>query len=417
LGIDPYVNGYNTVMGFGRINAERALKFLQAPYTLVQSSTTGGTVASTSSSYIITLLGAGNLASGNYSVTRYEIRTTINFPSSVCNVTGVWGRGVGSVGWSQANPNFGEGFCEVVPGTITNNQATLRTYIYDVYTINGQHIGFYPATAQNVVFAYSVLGISTPILSGANIMCTSSVYSVTNLQTGGSVSNWAATPTGIVSLTPNGNSVTLTKASSGNINLTATLTNSGCINNTLTKSIRVGGYSSSDYPISGPSSACRNQNVFLSTNNLPYATNYTWTWPSDWAYVSGQGTYSLSLRTGTTSGAVTVKVASTCDAGGSPAIKFVTINNCGFTLDASPNPTTGDLVVEASDTQLTTNKVSQKIYEIRIIDQYGITKKQYRYSSGVIRAHINLSGFINGIYFIRVFNGTEWRYKQIVVVH
>jgi hypothetical protein len=74
--------------------------------------------------------------------------------------------------------------------------------------------------------------------------------------------------------------------------------------------IHVGGYSSSDYPISGPSSACKNSYAYFNTVELPGATNYQWTWTSNLTYVSGQGTRFLTVNTGSSTGmaAVTVRV-------------------------------------------------------------------------------------------------------------
>ncbi len=103
--------------------------------------------------------------SGTLIVKRYEVRKTITFPQPFCHIEGVWGRGVGTTGWSQANPNYGVGFTEVVPGTLTATGVTLRTYVYERFNTLGQNLGYAPATPQNVVFAYTVLGIpATPAL-------------------------------------------------------------------------------------------------------------------------------------------------------------------------------------------------------------------------------------------------------------
>ncbi len=73
------------------------------------------------------------------------------------------------------------------------------------------------------------------MISGPASICTYSDYTVTGLPAGGGVSNWSASPAGIVSLASNGASVRATKAGSGSINLTASIF--GCTNtNTITKS-------------------------------------------------------------------------------------------------------------------------------------------------------------------------------------
>ncbi len=164
----------------------------------------------------------------------------------------------------------------------------------------------------------STVSITPPVMSidNNNPICTSQNYSITGFPSCNASVVWSASPTGIV--TPNtstSTTPTFTKAASGNVTLTATVTACGVVQPALTKAVRVGGYSSGDYNITGPSSSCKNSTVNFSTNSLPGATNYIWFWPSGWTYNSGQGTTSLSVRTNTVSGAVGVRVANACDAG------------------------------------------------------------------------------------------------------
>lgn len=111
--------------------------------------------------------------------------------------------------------------------------------------------------------------------------------------------------------------VQLSRISNGTATLSAALTRTCGINQTVTKTYSIGGFSSSDYPVSGPTSASCNSYVTYRTNQLPGATNYAWFWPSTWSYVDGQGTYSLTLQTPSSSGSgqVGVRVANACDAG------------------------------------------------------------------------------------------------------
>ncbi len=51
------------------------------------------------------------------------------------------------------------GWCRLVPESTTSTSATLETYVYKVYNILGQYIGWFPTTASNVTYAYTVLGI------------------------------------------------------------------------------------------------------------------------------------------------------------------------------------------------------------------------------------------------------------------
>ncbi len=94
--------GFDNQMGAGRINAERALQFLQAPNTLQQLSITGGTINNTSGNMTRIFLGVPGLADAAYIVRGSEVRRNIAFPA-MCNLIGVWGRGVGTTGLREEN--------------------------------------------------------------------------------------------------------------------------------------------------------------------------------------------------------------------------------------------------------------------------------------------------------------------------
>jgi len=63
---------------------------------------------------------------------------------------------------------------------------------------------------------------NTPIISGTPAFCSSTTYTATNLLPNTTVT-WSVSPTGIVSLAPSGNQVTVTKISQGFATLTATV--------------------------------------------------------------------------------------------------------------------------------------------------------------------------------------------------
>jgi hypothetical protein len=151
--------------------------------------------------------------------------------------------------------------------------------------------------------------------------------------------------------------------------------------------------------------------------NYPAATNYSWFWPGDWTYVSGQGTNSLALRTGNASGSVGVRVANACDAGGSPGTIYVQVNNYGFVMQTAPNPTVGDLTITTDQTTFSNpgHVIPNKIYKLEVIDVFGNIKNKFSYSSGETNIKIKLSTLISGTYVIRAYNGKIWTYKKIVI--
>ncbi|MCI0721229.1 MAG: S8 family serine peptidase, partial [Acidobacteria bacterium] len=165
--LDPTTGpGWDQGTGYGRINARKALERLGAAgsgYTLTHASVTGGTDMGASSTYQMVIYGAQawGLADGNYIVKRHEVRRNVSFSSMTSHA--VWGRGVATNGWAdEGGVNFSLGWCDAVPGTVTSTGATLRTYVYEVWTILGQSLGYKPTTPGNVQFAYTVHGIPQP---------------------------------------------------------------------------------------------------------------------------------------------------------------------------------------------------------------------------------------------------------------
>jgi hypothetical protein len=152
-------NGWNSRMGYGRVNAHKALQTLQSlqdTHVLKHWEKTGGTIES-NSSFSGVFYGLPGAPDGHYTGTRYEVWTTLPFPENFSTIDGVWGRGVASIGYSPDLYNFTTGYTDVVRHTL--GSITLKTYIYYVCRTGGGYCGWYPTTASNVKFAYTVLGI------------------------------------------------------------------------------------------------------------------------------------------------------------------------------------------------------------------------------------------------------------------
>lgn len=288
---------------------------------------------------------------------------------------------------------------------ISFNFTAGTTYLLRVENMTPNTVGYYSITA----------GDNT--ISGSDLLCTPSTYSFPDLPSGATV-QWTSNPAGAVTFSPsNAKTTTATKVSSGSITITATVNCNGNIY-TSSKSIRAGGYSSSDYPVSGPSSVCKNTYVTYTTNTLPGATSYTWFYPGGgtWTYVSGQNTPSLTLITGSSTGnyQVGVRVANACDAGGSYAVANTYVNSCGsFAAKISPNPSNGEITISTVKENLKTFS-PDKIFKIRVVDQLGVTKKVYQLTGSQI-TKINLSTLPKGIYQLALFNGKQWISKKLVL--
>ncbi len=200
----------------------------------------------------------------------------------------------------------------------------------------------------NLVASYNV-GFQTPFIwiDGPDPLCSTSIYTLNGLSSN-AVVNWSTNPTVNISPTAgNGFSAQLSKISNGNTTLTFSIPSCAA---SVSKSIKVGPYSSSDYPIQGPDYANCNDYVYYSIPDLPGATSINWSWPSAWTYVSGQGTRYLALRATSYGSTVAVGVNNPCGISGSYATKYTYVSGCGYRFNASPNPADAELTITYNET-------------------------------------------------------------------
>ena len=267
------VPGFDNAFGHGRVNAESALKLLQPTNSLNHLNTTGGTVYASSGWYHFTFFDTPGYPDVNYRVKRHEVRKTITFPSGYCNIIGVWGRGNGSTGLRGEQITYGEGFCEVVPGSLTSTGVTLRTFIYEV-TPDGSSmpIGSYPVTAANVVFAYTVLVKDNNYqIAGEKTDCSSSTFSIPNI--GAATVVWSVTGSHSILGSNTGSSVNI--QTTGNLPGTLTaLVTTPCHTYTVTKVLK--GFELTLEP--GGNGYCGEATVSVNAFGTP---SITWTFTGD----------------------------------------------------------------------------------------------------------------------------------------
>jgi hypothetical protein len=424
---------FDNQMGTGRINAEAALRSLQAPNQLLQWNITGGQVVNTTNQQRRIFLGFPGLADAAYLVRRSEIRTNVTFPTAMCQLVGAWGRGVGTTGYrEERGRSFGEGICEVVPGTLTNTGATLRTWIYEVWSVNGQYIGFYPRNAQNVIFQYTVLGVPAPTtINGDNIVCsTSNNYSIGNLPVGATV-QWVATPSGIVTInSPNSPQTTVTKNSNSTLTLSAIITSACGGQITVTKENIVVGYPMFNYTIISyydcyQINALYNFSIEPGPNDYQYVTAYEWGYrPYNSLNETIVGDPNMPNTTVTiifpTTGAyeVFVRPKNACGTGVESSYFVDVVYWCGpkgggmLMLSASPNPSSSDIKVSLFEKDKP--NIKKSIVQIKIIDKMGITKRQYNYGKGVQDPIVNIAGLAPDVYTILAFDGKQWTAAKFI---
>ncbi len=303
-----------------------------------------------------------------------------------------------------------------------NLVCTGETPFNDYYTPvnNEEHVFLTSSSVDWVKAQLNNLPPPSPYLiqriSGNEPICESTAtFKVMNLPTGATV-KWSTTSNNITLSPVNGDQTTVTRIANGTATLIATVNT--CAGTTISYyDARVGGYGSNDSPISGPSSASCGQTLSFSTVNLPGATNYNWFWPSDFYYISGQGTPYLTIQAPYTysGGMVGVSVANACvPGGGSPATKFINISCSGYYYTVSPNPAFSDVKVTVKKEAQKTEK-QKVITEVRIYDQQSNLKKLNKFNK-VSDALLNVSGLSSGMYIIEIRDGNDIERQQLRIL-
>jgi len=257
----------------------------------------------------------------------------------------------------------------------------------------------------------------SPYISGSSAVCPSgTTFTVNYVPPGGTV-RWACSTNISFDNQPGDSKV-----------FTANGTNSGWIvarivttcNDTITlptQVVWVGLYSSSNYPITGPSSAPCRQYVYYSIPTLVGVTSINWVWPSGWTYISGQGTTNLALQTGTTgSGGIVGAQATNACGTGSYATKYTSVTGiCGYRLDVSPNPATGEATIElVSDSE--EGLAGAVEWELDIYDSMQSLKEK-KTDIKTAQTMINTSSWKDGVYIVRAKIGDEVITEKLVVKH
>jgi len=161
-------HGPDNTTGTGRINVRRAIEWLRQPNVIYQLTATGGTDVGTSGFYSKTFWDNSCIGNGTYQVRRHEVTKTVTHPRSFTPVPYVWGRGAATVGDSDESPNFGEGWCERV-GPGGPSSCTLHTYVFEIFNVLGQFIGWCPSDPAHVSFAYTVMDVLPPVSSAPSV--------------------------------------------------------------------------------------------------------------------------------------------------------------------------------------------------------------------------------------------------------
>lgn len=269
-------------------------------------------------------------------------------------------------------------------------------------------------------------------ISGASLLCSTSDYSVNGLPPLDGIT-WSGDWNITLTSNPTSNPATFQKSSNGNGYITATIS-TNCGNKVLTFPVHTGPYSSSDYPITGPSSAPCRSYVYYSIPSLAGATSINWVYPGTWTYSSGQGTTNLALRTGSSGsgGNIMVGVNNTCGQSGSYASKYTSVyGSCLLSLTVSPNPASQEITITIPEEQTENNnsdsgiteQIAQtstlinepKVYKTSIMDNTGNVYVRNNQNSKSFS--IPIQNLKNGNYIITVIEGENIYTSPLIVLH
>lgn len=425
---------YSVEYGFGRINAEQALLFLNEPYTLAQHSITGSSSFNSTDYSLAFFFGVSGLADGKYFAKRHEVRKTISFPQTFCNVISAWGRGAFSTGFNDNSVIYGEGFCEIIPGTLTNTGATLRTYVYELTRLDGSYLGYYPAAPASVNFAYTVLGILQPevIISGPGSVCSSSnsTFTLNNRPTGTTV-NWTKN-SNLTYISGQGTNTYTVNGSPGWVQ--ALISGTECGDITILKSFTDGSPSFGSAQISGPTQLTPGLGAVYSISSAQGATTYNWDIPTGcyanycWNIISGQGSTLINVKAGSVgSDVINCSASNSCGTDS----RFIYINvqepssggggsgtdPCDPYMTLSPNPNQGNNVVVRviypPDPCDETMMYTETDATVSILNNMGQTVYSKKHHSN----NINISGLnlSSGLYHVKYVKNNKVIEKSMIV--
>lgn len=358
----------------------------------------------------------------------------------------------GGSGWNNGHTSHassGDGYFWTVNGVGINNAERIayRTaLLYLVPTAN--YVATRSATIQaaidlfgtnscqekSVRDAWNAVGIGSsyfggPLsMSGDDRLCdiVSNPYIINNLSSGVPV-QWQATPSGIVTInSPNSQQTTLTKNTNGRITLTATIPNPcGGAPVILTKEITVGtpSFIGTSF-FSGTSSTLSTWNSFGGTGEAFVQLDGSWGGYTSYNWTLYSGTVSWYNQYYMTPPGIKLyfDIGRNQPYGKQVAFRLSAVNGCGtlnevyyfyytgingYSIVASPNPTTGDV-------EITSMSTSTNIKEIRVTDKTGVVKKQFSFNSNSKSVTINISSLPADVYYLQVYDGKEWVSKPII---
>ncbi len=255
-------------------------------------------------------------------------------------------------------------------------------------------------------------------ISGNPGLCDPGTYSISGFS-GTATYTWSASPSGIVNITPvgDGSQATISKSQNGNTTVSATINSSCGSSITVSLPIVVGPpvITKIDYHTSGGCYGAYQTWLLSATANTAVSS---WLWKVDNPVNNNWNIYSpyssqtyVDVKGG---GGISVYATNACGTGKNGVTIWSNCTNSSAII-AFPNPAGNSVTISTDQSSVLSKADKEKtmIYNIRVIDQAGILKKQFSYSAGVRSTKIDLGGLIRGVYTVQVFDGTSWNSVQV----
>ncbi|MCC6257881.1 MAG: hypothetical protein IT254_06145 [Chitinophagaceae bacterium] len=364
-----------------------------------------------------------NIAPSSVNITCGTTTPTTFTINNVYNISGVsaytWNLGATPNGWllpngSPAPASYSTGLNNTI--TLTPACGLAQKNVSASVTVYGSN--------YNSINS-SIISIAQPSLSitGNSSLCSGSTnYSIAGLPCNSSIV-WNAPSTNYGTLSNlNSSPTTLTTGtSSGNITLIANVTSCGTTLQ-VTKPVHIGPYTSSDFnlnvdgAINGYLQWCPNKTYSFYVNSGTLGatgSNYLWTIPTGWTqnYISN---YLCVLNSPNTTspptGSINVSFTEGCGTTVNKSM-FLAYSStaCNYTnpcFQYSPNPASSYLNISVASGCIGSTYI-RKIELVRASTGTSVYYQDYTYGS-VTSTTIVMSSYPTGIYYLKIFDGTNW---------
>ena len=253
----------------------------------------------------------------------YNYFITVNYSASAAGTVVGLGMSLGTAGYTNNFSQMGSAMSSTYSGggnSFMDNFLTNTFYSawYDVYSnttfanavvppltvssnTTGLNLEALPTTVGGTTYltikSISIAGV--PSIAGASTLCNAQTYSINSTWP----ASWSASPSGIVSLSPSGNSVTVTPTGNGPVTLTASVTDPGGLVHSVSQYLSVG-TPTTIVQINGANQGdqqCEGSIFSVSAASWPSdATSFVWgTWfglSSANGVIAGQGQSSATIQ-------------------------------------------------------------------------------------------------------------------------